>query len=501
MSDYAIIFQILGVLLALFFIFLTVMNFKTWRWLHALTTFAVFCAVATFMVYAALVMKTRLAWEESHAKFKESYEKEVKNVEKVVNGDPADQASVNTSLTYYRNELARALVDRGRVWRHCIPAGNPADGTVTVTMNLGAPAAPAAPVDPAAPAPAVPAAAAAAKEHKLQAQDIVFAFKEFATPDGMSIPVYYVGEFQVTAVTPTTVTLKMTTTYLRGPIQANEVDAPWMLYEVLPPDDHESFAFDPKVPKAQRIDALIKLGIPPAAAEKYARDNDVGDANDDKDNKWVKVKFLKAHEIIVDASTPVSPVEDVPFNGQGQAQLPRLARSKDLKDPKAADPVKFARDDTAIFDNKTADDLANASPPIVEKQGLIYRRKLNDYEKAFQVLSRQLYVLRGKTTVVVRDTATVTAARDKANEQIKLQEAEQVLLKADLEKVVYERDEMKKYADAVAARVKEQRAEMSRLYLSNKALYKQIQEQNQLLTDEVERQQRAATLPALANEK
>ena len=56
MGDYAIIFQILGVLLALFFIFLTVMNFKTWRWLHALTTFAVFCAVGTFMVYAALVI-------------------------------------------------------------------------------------------------------------------------------------------------------------------------------------------------------------------------------------------------------------------------------------------------------------------------------------------------------------------------------------------------------------------------------------------------------------
>src|SRR6185369_3786435 len=212
------------------------------------------------------------------------------------------------------------------------------------------------------------------------------------------------------------------------PVQGNEVDAPWMLYEVLPPDEHESFAFDPKVPKAQRIEALTKLGIPPAAAEKYARDNDVGDANDDKDNKWVKVKFLKAHEIIVDASTMVSPVEDLPFNGQGQAQLPRLARSKD---PKAPDPVKFAPNDTAVFDSKTADDLANANPPIVERQGLVYRRKLNDYEKAFQVISRKIYVLRGKTATVVRDTATVTAARDKANEQIKLEEAQQVLLKAD----------------------------------------------------------------------
>src|SRR5204863_2631141 len=113
MSDYAIIFQILGVICALFFIFLTVMNFKSWRWLHALTTFAVFCAVVTFMVHASLVMKTRLAWIESVAKFKEANEKQEKNVLKVVSGDVADPASLVTSLTYYRNELARALVDRG----------------------------------------------------------------------------------------------------------------------------------------------------------------------------------------------------------------------------------------------------------------------------------------------------------------------------------------------------------------------------------------------------
>src|SRR5687768_9693685 len=122
MGDYAIIFQILGVLLALFFIFLTVMNFKTWRWLHALTTFAVFCAVATFMVYAALVMKTRLAWVESAQKYAEANEKQARNVEKLVHGSPEAPAPIQTSLAYYRSELARALVDRGRVWRNCIPA-------------------------------------------------------------------------------------------------------------------------------------------------------------------------------------------------------------------------------------------------------------------------------------------------------------------------------------------------------------------------------------------
>jgi hypothetical protein len=444
-------------------------------------------------------MKTRLAWIESVAKFKDANEKQEKNVLRVVSGDPADPPSLETSLTYYRNELARALVDRGRVWRHCTPAGN-ADGTVTMNMNL-APAPAPAPVDPAAPAPAAPAAPAVAASHKLAANDIVFAFKEFPTQDGMSIPAYYVGEFQVTAVTDTTVTLKMTPTYRRGALQANEVDAPWMLYEVLPPDNHEAFADPadlkkalPDLPKALPAAELTKIGIPPAALSSYERDNGPGNVNDNKDNLWVKVKFLKAHEIVVDASTLVSPVDDVPFNGQGQAQTPRLLRSSNLNlaDPTKFTPeaVKFAVNDIAIFDSKTADELANAQ--IVTKQELIYRRKLNDYEKAFQVISRKIYMLRSKAEVAVRDTATVVAAYEKANDQIKLLDAQKLLLQADYDKVVYERDEMRKYADAVAARVKAKRAEMSRLYLENKALYEQIKDKTQKLTEQVERNQRLA---------
>ena len=112
MSDYAIIFQILGVICALFFIFLTVMNFKTWRWFHALTTFAVFCAVVTFMVYASLVMKTRLAWIQSVATFTEANEKQAKTVDKIINGHPEDPTPIETPLAHHHHEPARALGGR-----------------------------------------------------------------------------------------------------------------------------------------------------------------------------------------------------------------------------------------------------------------------------------------------------------------------------------------------------------------------------------------------------
>ena len=53
--DNPVIFQILLALVAIFFMFLTYMNTKTWRWLHVTMTFLVFLAIIPFGVYAALV--------------------------------------------------------------------------------------------------------------------------------------------------------------------------------------------------------------------------------------------------------------------------------------------------------------------------------------------------------------------------------------------------------------------------------------------------------------
>jgi len=285
-------------------------------------------------------------------------------------------------------------------------------------------------------------------------------------------------------------------------IAAGRAAGTWALYESMPVDGHQWFEGDEKARTEPLADAAGLERVNPAqmqpVTQAYLRDGTDAADTDPPENVWYEVKFLKTHEITVDASTMVSPVDEKHYDAQGQAQIPGLLRTKD---PKTPEKVKFEPNDIAIFDGTTADNLANANPPIVQKQRQIYRRKLNDYEQAFQVLSRELYTLRDKITVVARDTATVIAAKDKALEQTKLEEAAKELLQADHDKIVYERDETKKYADAVAARIKEKRAEMSRLYLSNKAVYAEIQRLNQELTEEVERRQREETLPALAEEK
>ena len=58
--------QILGGVLALFFIFLLVMCWKTWRVLHILSAFFVFAAVCTFLTFASYVLKTQAAWRKHY---------------------------------------------------------------------------------------------------------------------------------------------------------------------------------------------------------------------------------------------------------------------------------------------------------------------------------------------------------------------------------------------------------------------------------------------------
>ncbi len=500
MGGNAIIFQILGVLLALFFIFLTVMNFKTWRWLHALTTFAVFCAVVTFAVYASLALKTRVAWISTADKLEKDWQAEDKKLADILTGESSNLESVQNSLTHIRNELARTIVDRGRVWRSGTPVAN-ADGTVTVQMSVAAP--PVAPADPAAPAPAP----APPKKHGIEANTIVQVFKEVANADGLLVPTFYLGEFQVTAVTEASVTMKPTLP--RGPIQPNESDSTWMLYEVAPADSHEAFAFAEGLTPEQRLAEMVKIlpplyfGLDAANPQQmqayativgpYVRHGLPAEASDLPDNTWMKVKFLKSHEIAVDAAATVSPVDDNPYDGEGKSQIARLQREENYgKETKL--PVKFAPNDEATFDFKTANDLANAG--IVQKLGPVYNRRLNDYEHAFHILYRRYQLLTDNAALLVRDTATLKSATDTANKNIMLVETDKGLLITDREKVKYEGTELKKYADVLAGRVRETRGELSRLYGSNKLLHAEIEAINARLTAEVERRQKEATAMA-----
>src|SRR5262245_11147600 len=109
MTEYAIIFQILAALVALFFIFLTYMNTKTWRWVHVTMTFFGFAAAIGFCFYAAMVLKTRAAWIKLHDETEKQVESTAQQLEILTRGDPKDVEGKTPSIASLREELSRTI--------------------------------------------------------------------------------------------------------------------------------------------------------------------------------------------------------------------------------------------------------------------------------------------------------------------------------------------------------------------------------------------------------
>jgi len=483
MSDFAIIFQVLGGVLALFFIFLTYMNTKTWRWVHVTFMFLVFAASFTFCIYAAMTLKTRDTWIGLDDKTGKEVEKTQGELERKTRGDPKDPSA--PSLVSARAELAETIIDRGRVWRGCIPQFDRATGAITLATTP--PADPNLPVAPAAP-----------KKHNIQPKTVLQAFREGqilaadATP--IVIPAAYIGEFEVTAVTDTAVTIVPTMPLAPDQIAAGSGPGQnylpsWTLYENMPVDGHEWFDGTDE----QRQAELPKI-IPQPLLQSYLRDGREANANDPPEHIWIEVKFLKDYELAVDA-TAAGSINAEPFNPEGQAVNHRLQRKGAGDD---AGKVKFGpeppRIPTAIFDKQTADELiASGVAAVRDGAKPIYRRPLNDYERKLHGINDRVVELNGRVRQLGMDNQALLASTQKANEQAKLVEELKVNLNEDLQKTVYERDELKKYRDALASRLAAVQNELSQLYRSNKAIARELADLNARITAEIEARARQST--------
>jgi hypothetical protein len=478
MNDFAIIFQVVGGLLALFFIFLTYMNTKSWRWVHVTFTFLVFAASIAFSIYAAMTLKTRSAWVGLHDKTEKQVEELMVQVQRTTRGDPKDPSA--PSLVSARAKLAETIIDRGRVWRGCIPAIDPRAGTINVATTP--------PPDPNLPAPPP------AKKNNIQPKTVLHAFREGQIPsaDGtpLIVPVAYIGEFEVSAATDNSVTLVPTMPL--APDQQAAGTGPgqnylpsWTLYENMPVDGHQWFDGTDE----QRQAILPKI-IPQPALQAYLRDGREANPNDPPEHVWSEVKFLKDYEVAVDASAAT--IESEQFNSEGQAVTPRLQRKGEGED---AGKVKFGpeppRIPTAILDKQTAEELRASG--IVEIVKSIYRRPLNDYERKLHGVNDRVVELNDRLRQLDMDNKALLASTEKANEQSKLVEELKVKLTDDLQKTVYERDEMQKYVAALTDRLTTVQMELSQLYRSNKVIAKEMAELNTRITEDIDRRAREAT--------
>jgi hypothetical protein len=482
MSEYAIIFQVLGALAALFVIFLTYMSTKTWRWMHVTATFLVFAATVAFCVYAAMTLKTRANWIKYHDKLEADVARTEDELDKVTRGDLKDVEDKNPSVLSLREELARVVIDRGRVWRGCLPQIDQRTGIIVVRTTP--------PEDPNNPAPA-----GTKKKNNIAAKTVLHVFREAQeTPESPLVPASYIGEFKTTAVTDDTVTLEPTMPLAPEQVAAGRASATWSLYEVCPVDGHEWLDGNDDQRRKPLADAsgLDRVQLDPRLVESYLRDGKDARDTDPPENVWYELKFEQEYEVSVDAPI-VSSLDTEPFNTEGQAVLARLRRQKGNAEEsgKVTFGPKEGQISTAVLDQATAQSLIDRGIAKLEKK--IYRRKLTDYEREFHAVNQRLNEINGRITQLKRDDAAMLAATQKAEQQRALVEELKTKVTTDLERARNDSRELEKYKTALAGRVASTQNELSQLYRANKALGRELAQLSAQLTDEINRRTREAT--------
>lgn len=458
----AIIFQVGGVVLFLFFCFLTYLNTKSWRALHVTFTFLCFAAAIAFAVYSAMVMKTRSNWQKFYTQAEKNLGQAEEKLQLVTDGNRADVPQKADNIRVMKEEVGRILLDRGRVWRECRPT-NAAPDSVTVST------APASLPEGVAPAP-----------NKIEEKLILYAFKEITSADGIKVPGIFLGSFRVTAATPDTVTMAPLIPLDGQQMQhLNDREATWALYELMPIDDYEAFA--------GLTDDQIKALFPPelvgpvapqraeAMVNRYLRTGKAANENDSPYEVWLRVKFLKEHTVEVDSpDAPAAALDTGFFDPQGRAVVQRLKRGEN----KIA-----AGETTLLFREKEGEQLiADGTAELIER---VYMRPLNDYNYKFTETFTEVTAINHRMVEVKRDLDTLTAAEKKAQTQIAYRTDEKKKLEADLSQAQNESSELTKYLAMLEQRNSSLRSELSTLYKQNRALAAELTSINARLTDQI----------------
>ncbi len=485
--------------LTLFFFFLMYMFTKTWRWFHVTMMLFVYGASIATVVYVSMTLKTHDAWRSLVREQRELVAKLAAERDKLTFGDITKREQETTPIRELHAQLTRSIIDRGRVWRGCTVAGAPAaDGTIT--LDTTGPA-----TDP-------------RDRNNISQEMILYAFTETPAPaelapvladptSAINFPQYYIGEFTATAVTDTSVTLRPTIGLSPMGIAAMNTGGSWCLYETMAPDGHSFFATNPEASADLNLDAdtepvfgqvdqrqiamhLARAGKLQgetdeaflqryqAIIDAYVRDGKRASDQDPPENRWIKVRFLGPYETEVDSGSDLGAVKtSQSFFDRGRAEIAILKRG---------DLAKFKKNDIGVFPPEDANRLIDSG--VCELVEPIYVRSLNNYGQTFREIHRRSQDLAADVDRIKRRTNELTKANALTVSQIAYHEEEQTKLKADLAKFVYERDEIKKYQETLAAAVAEKRARLSFLYNANHKLARDLAAANRALTQKINRQ-------------
>ncbi len=480
-----LVIQIIGGLLAIFFIFLMVMCWKTWRVTHILFTFFVFAGTVTFFAFASFVLKTHAAWRSHYVDYSAAIEQAEAEQEMLLQGDLLEAEQSEDCIRSLRAELNDAVVDRGRVWPECTLTG-PIDADTFRVRTVPASLPPTTQPTP----------------NGIKPKDVMYVFAERMGPEGFKVPAYYLGEYVVDNASDMDVTISATLPLEPDQLQMiNKPGMTWALYELMPLDGHEVFAkMDEQEKMLVGMDIEeLKMYIPNLfnwPADKYEeflqqfhRFNREATEDDSPEETWIQVKFVKPHSIQVDSDAEQSVLEGEGkyFDSSGRAIEGRLRQGED-------GTVRFEVGDTGIFDVETADTLI--SDGLAEKVKSVYRRPLHDYEQFFRKAYYRRQELAATKERVERDTNTLTSLKAKADAQIAFRQDEKLKLEQDLVGFKTELANVKAYDQALQGKWQASRNRLSEMYRTNNQLAEELTRIQYQLANEINRRAAQATAQA-----
>lgn len=492
--DNPLIWQIFLGIVVLAALVLGAYSVRTWRPWDIVAGFLVFFAALGFFILAALSLHTRRTWLQQVAQLESRYETLREQERTNLYGIPTEVPRVTPSLSSLRSQLARLLIDRGRVWRDTVPGTPAGDGTVPVTIT-----------------------ADAGTPHPITERMVLYAFRE-APIDGRRVPVAYVGEFQVASVTDTAISLRPSRQLTADQLaQLSVGEATWSLYEKMPTDSHLAFSNLDPMPRSEAegqpafgevdeeavraVFTAVQSNLPaesqmPAdrleeTINQFVRDGTRAAENDAPEAVQLKVRFDKEHQVQVDQLAQPMPEQEAAggdeggprkfsnyFNPQGLAEAPALQRPDD-------DFVTIRPGTVVVLHQEAANQLIRDQVATLIEP--VYVRPLTDFTVALNTLHDRLVRTLQRIEAVRYNTATLQGAKEKIDRLAIQRQQERANVEADLTKVKYELEQLTALGNAVAQQREQLRRQMVGAYNESLRLADYLRQAQEIITEQVER--------------
>ncbi|MCH2125990.1 MAG: hypothetical protein MK165_14450 [Pirellulaceae bacterium] len=497
-ANSSIIIQAIGILGILFVIFAAVMSRKTFHWFHITMFVFVFGAAITCVFYASYVSKTRITWLKAFDKLEADVQQKEKEVDEIEFGDltvdvQKEPPDPEAPLVSCRNAIRRELTDRGPVWRECVIQNIAFPNLVVSTVPDGGQPEP----------------------HNIPTESLLYVFSEQTDE---KLPNVYLGEFRVTGVTETELTL--TPTIPLDQDQGRNVTGTLALYAQLPLDSHYAMAdtkplanYDLPVfgdfhkgdleAKREYIRSFMpnRTQLPEeiynARVEDFVRDGTRARDDDPPEHVYRRVRFEKKHEVEVDMTAPQKATDQDYFFDPvtGRALTASLRRGK------AGDPVNAEMKTGAfgLFPTLDPSETEEAAVKqwirdgICEQQEDVFVRPLIDFSYEFQRLAEDDQQRRADIALLDFEIKQVQEAERRRTEHIAYRQQERDKLETDLQKFVQEQDEAANYLTSLEEKWTRRRQDLSRLYQTNLLLEQQLEQISVALTKKIDEQSSAVT--------